>query len=328
VINVLKSWIENYCQDDEEDRTVLSKLESFAQSTMSSIKENNIPPNAVPQILNLINKRRQGLLFRKLVLTRSECPAPITPKNLKRIKYVLDIDPLEVARQLTLMESRDYNKIQPVEFLKKAWSERDSNVAINVKQMILMSNQVTGWVAQCILSEKDIKRRSALIKHFILVADRCRALNNFNTLMAILAGLNSAPIHRLKRTWELLSTRAQSILDILRKTMNPTKNFSTYRESLHSVNPPCVPFLGFYLTDLTFIEDGNPNFLKSNARHINFSKRMKTAEVIREIQQYQNAPYSLRDVAEIQEFLRGCLRESADETDLYNMSLQLEPRER
>ncbi|ORX50800.1 ras GEF, partial [Piromyces finnis] len=90
------------------------------------------------------------------------------------------------------------------------------------------------------------------------------------------------------------------------------KNFSTYREQLHSVNPPCVPFLGVYLTDLTFIDDGNSNNLKNadgevNEKLINFSKRSKTADVIREIQQYQNQVYCLQDVPELQNWLKESL---------------------
>ncbi|CAG8772056.1 10462_t:CDS:1, partial [Funneliformis caledonium] len=79
-----------------------------------------------------------------------------------------------------------------------------------------------------------------------------------------------------------------------------------------------------YLTDLTFIEDGNPNNLKKS-RLINFSKRMKTAEVIREIQQYQSAPYNLNPVQEIQTFIRCHLQDSRDVADLYELSLSMEP---
>ena len=67
-------------------------------------------------------------------------PAPILPKNIKKLKF-LDIDPLEIARQLTILESKLYNKIQPVECLGKAWGQNDSE-AVNIKAMITNSNKV------------------------------------------------------------------------------------------------------------------------------------------------------------------------------------------
>ncbi|TPX62785.1 hypothetical protein SpCBS45565_g06925 [Spizellomyces sp. 'palustris'] len=340
VFNTIKNWIETYALDDDPmDRETLAMIKNFAQTTMSQ------PMTlASQQITRLVEKREAGGgSARKMVLNPNrECPTPILPRNLSRIKF-LELDATEVARQLTIMESKQYIKIQPVEFLRKAWSEKEGSIAINVKAMIVMSNQITGWVASSILTEKDIKKRAQIMKQFILIAEwkaylsfttqRCRAINNYNTLMSILAGLNSAPIHRLKRTWELLSARTHGLLDILRKTMNPTKNFSHYRETLHSANPPCVPFLGFYLTDLTFIEDGNPDLLAPKSAGgksglINFSKRMKMAEVIREIQQYQNAPYVLMPVPELQQWLRSSLNTRVEDGDLYNVSLSMEPRER
>ncbi|KAI8855069.1 ras guanine nucleotide exchange factor domain-containing protein [Chytridium lagenaria] len=265
VFNVMKSWIENYCQEDPEDREVLNAMTRFAMTTMQEAGAQTL----ATQLVKLVERWEQsGGAIRKMVQSA----------NPNRIRF-LDLDPLEVARQLTVLESREYNKLQPVEFLLKAWSDKESVVAVNVKTMILMSNQVAGWVAQSILSEKEVKKRAHLIKHFINIAEKCRGINNFNTLIT----------------------------------------FPGIAKHSTTLNPPCVPFLGFYLTDLTFIEDGSPNFLKGMDGMINFSKRMKTAEVIREIQQYQNAPYQLTH----QSFM-----ETADETDLYNMSLMLEPRER
>jgi hypothetical protein len=44
--------------------------------------------------------------------------------------------------------------------------------------------------------------------------------------------------------------------------------------------------LGVYLTDLTFLDDGNQNTLNGRDDMINFDKRRKISYVIREIQQY------------------------------------------
>ncbi|KAI8997908.1 ras guanine nucleotide exchange factor domain-containing protein [Gaertneriomyces semiglobifer] len=348
VFNVLKNWLENYALDtDSNDVLAVDMVRVFAEETMKEVMA-----SAAAQLLRILNKMTLNggnASTRKLVQNNRECPPPILPRNLNRIKF-LELDPLEVARQLTVMESGLYARIMPSEFLKQAWSETAGDKdgkgkSVNVRAMIATSNQITGWVASSILMEKDLKKRSQIMKQFIYIADRCRNLNNFNTLMSIIAGLNSAPIHRLKRTWDQLSQRSMAILDALRQTMRREKNFSVYRETLHSANPPCVPFLGFYLTDLTFIEEGNPDMLNGNGKSIlaqrqsdssnpngliNFSKRMKTAEVIREIQQYQNVGYLLQTVPELQHWLRSCLRDAGEmeSNGLWDISMTLEPRER
>jgi son of sevenless-like protein len=146
--------------------------------------------------------------------------------------------------------------------------------------------------------------------------------------MAILAGLNSAPIHRLSRTWALISAKTKETLEELRETMNPSRNFGNYRDLLRKTSPPSVPFLGFYLTDLTFIEDGNPDMLKDAPHLINFAKRARVADVIREIQQYQEIPYAFQPVPELQDFLGMQFDLVRESEDLYELSLQLEPKER
>ena len=84
---------------------------------------------------------------------------------------------------------------------------------------------------------------------------------------------------------------------------------------------------GVYLTDLTFIEDGIPGVLKRTSL-INFAKRQKTAEVICDIQQYQNVPYPLVPVPELQDYILSNMQAAGDVVDMYERSLQVEPRER
>lgn len=146
-------------------------------------------------------------------------------------------------------------------------------------------------------------------------------------MTSIISALGTAPIHRLSRTWAQVNGKTKDTLEIMRKLMASTKNFAEYRETLHKANPPCVPFLGVYLTDLTFIEDGIPGLIKKS-NLINFAKRAKTAEVIRDIQQYQNVPYPLQPVPELQEYVLGNMKNAGDVHEMYDMSLAVEPRER
>lgn len=61
-----------------------------------------------------------------------------------------------------------------------------------------------------------------------------------------------------------------------------TLRAQVYREELRNCNPPVLPYLGVYLTDLTFIEDGNKNTVHGL---INFNKRRLLYRVLREIEQ-------------------------------------------
>jgi son of sevenless-like protein len=66
-------------------------------------------------------------------------------------------------------------------------------------------------------------------------------------LTSIISALGTAPIHRLNRTWSQVNARTSSTLETMRRLMASNKNFGEYRETLHSVNPPCIPFLGMSL---------------------------------------------------------------------------------
>ena len=62
------------------------------------------------------------------------------PKTSKKLKLV-DIDHLEVARQLTLMEAALYKKIRPMECLQRS-RESKLKSADNITVIIQLSNKV------------------------------------------------------------------------------------------------------------------------------------------------------------------------------------------
>ncbi|KAI8359274.1 ras guanine nucleotide exchange factor domain-containing protein [Mortierella sp. GBAus27b] len=325
VFNIIKSWLENcFLEHEEEDHQVLSMIKEFSKS--SPMRESL--GFAAVQLIKLVEKREaSGGMSGKTVLNLSTLapPLPIVPRNLKRIQF-MDIDPLEFARQLTIMEANCYNQIKPVDCLSKAWISTDPSIGLNIKNMIKASDLYSNWINEIVLSEKKISKRAAVIKHLIAVAVKLRQLNNFSMLVATISALARGPVHRLKRTWKQVPSRFMTALATLQDVTSPSMGWSEYRQQLQSVNLPCIPYLGLLLTDLVYVEDGYSKHLRRAAQHINFHKCVRTAEVIREIQQYQSVPYSLTSIHEIQAYIRQGMDQSKSATELYGQSLELEPR--
>ena len=93
--------------------------------------------------------------------------------------------------------------------------------------------------------------------------------------------------------------------------------------ALPRCDPPCIPYLGIYLSDLTFIDEGTPNFTDSGL--LNFAKMRMIAHVIREVRQFQQTPYKIEPIQKAAAYLLDpALRLSDDE--LYQRSLMIEPR--
>lgn len=79
-----------------------------------------------------------------------------------------------------------------------------------------------------------------------------------------------------------------------------------------------------YLTDLTFIEEGNPDYINGL---INFGKRKLVYTVISSVKQYQQAAYNLQPVYQIACLLWKPAKERMmDEEEQYRLSLLREPR--
>lgn len=119
---------------------------------------------------------------------------------------VVDIPPLEVARQITLLEEALFKAIQPRECLNQAWNKpgRERN-APHIVAMIRRCNELSWWISTRILRCRDIRQRTAALRYWLRVARELRDLHNFNGVVEIIATLHNAAVQktRLRRSWEV-----------------------------------------------------------------------------------------------------------------------------
>lgn len=354
VYNVFKQWMESHWRK-ECDTEALATIQEFA-----AIKLTDALPTAGKRLEALAKRVSsiEGPLVPRLVssmgadtkfvLPDTPIPAPSISRgqmNMLRAALsgsgpqpsFLDFDPAELARQFTLKESRMICSILPEELLGLAWTKKDDKLAVNVRAMSALSTDLANLVAETILAQEDHKRRALVIKHWIKIADKCLELNNYDSLMAIMCTMNASTIVRLKKTWECVSSRTKVVLEKLRAILDVSKNHAVLRARLRAHVPPTLPFLGTYLTDLTFTDVGNPNVRPltledgSVKELINFDKYVRTARIISDLQRFQ-IPYRIAEVPELQQWIEMQLTrihnsKCADVSVLYRRSLLLEPRE-
>ncbi|KAJ1801731.1 hypothetical protein LPJ59_000022 [Coemansia sp. RSA 2399] len=178
----------------------------------------------------------------------------------RQISHITHVNPLDVACQLTIIESSCYCMIQPAELINKEFSRGCESSSVNVRQMTRWCTQITRWVSTLILSETTPERRCRMIKYAIQLGTHLLALKNYDGVMAIKAAIFSAAVMRLKRSWSLLPKKFDIMSKRLHEAMDSERNFANYRAMLHRSQPPLLPFLGLYLTDFTFLDDGNPTY--------------------------------------------------------------------
>ena len=166
-------------------------------SLISPTTQNNTTPSSPALSTNssssLISPARRKLFS---IDSDGAPPSPILPKNhahffttLKKMNdtiphtaamtyLVLEgLDPLEIARQFTVMESKIYNSIEVRELMGLNWS-KNKNPNSAVSKMSQISTQITMLVAEVILAEPDVKKRAIIIKQFIKIGDVYNFLKN------------------------------------------------------------------------------------------------------------------------------------------------------
>lgn len=220
---------------------------------------------------------------------------------------LLDFNGLEVAKQLTVIESHIFCEIKSSELLNGNFTSKRAHLGLapNVRQSIMFTNCLSAYVLESILQPNiSQKLRVNIVKTWLKIAISCLYLRNFNSLAAIITSLQSHLITRLKKLWLDLSEKYTELYEYLSGIIHPQKNYAIYRNKLknfleaNDYNIPIVPYFSLFLQDLTFVADGNPNYRKANTflnqKIINIDKYLKIARVIANIECLQ-IPYSSVD---------------------------------
>ncbi|NXQ10619.1 RGRF1 factor, partial [Peucedramus taeniatus] len=317
VLNVLRHWVSKHSQDFETNEELKFRVIGFLEEVIHD-----------PELLTQERKAAANII--RTLTQEDPGDNQITLEEVVQMAEGVKAEPfenhsaLEIAEQLTLLDHLVFKKIPYEEFFGQGWmklekNERTPYIMKNTKHF----NDVSNLIASEIIRNEEINARVSAIEKWVAVADICRCLHNYNAVLEITSSLNRSAIFRLKKTWLKVSKQTKALIDKLQKLVSSEGRFKNLREALKNCDPPCVPYLGMYLTDLAFIEEGTPNYTEDGL--VNFSKMRMISHIIREIRQFQQTSYKIEHQPKVTQYLldQSCVM---DEESLYEASLRIEPK--
>lgn len=243
--------------------------------------------------------------------------------------YVLsECDVQTIAEQLTLHDWNLYKRVQAKEFSNQNWSKDKYKVqARNICDMILRVNSLSYFVGTTIVLARQYRTRAKVISKFISIAQALFDMNNLSSFIGIMTGLAIAPVSRLKHSWSKVHSSQLLLFKQLEIIQNPTSSYKALREHVAGIDvkKKCVPYIGTYLGDITFSDDGNKDWVGDKKDGcINFTKFHYITRGVNAFLKHQNIPFEYEPQDPVYSFLSTL--SYLDEKELQQISLEREPR--
>lgn len=234
-----------------------------------------------------------------------------------RQSSLLDFKSEQIAEQMTLLDAELFMKIEIPEVL--IWAqEQNEERSPNLTRFTEHFNKMSYWARSRILDQNEAKDRERYVVKFIKIMKHLRKINNFNSYLALLSALDSAPIRRLE--WQKQITEGLKEYCAL---IDSSSSFRAYRQALAETQPPCIPYIGLVLQDLTFVHIGNSDLLPDGS--INFSKRWQQFNIVENMKRFKKGTYSFKKHERINAFFNN-FDDFLCEEAMWQISESIKPR--
>lgn len=256
----------------------------------------------------------------------------LTPKhilNKSQWRQFMDTPDDDFARELTRIDWIMFSSFRPRDLVRHvgiSGKDKDKIKSLeHVNRMIKSFNHLAFFVASMVLLRDKPKHRAKALEKFMSIAQKLRRLNNYNSLGAVIAGINGTPVQRLLLTKDLIPPSVQKEFMRLIILMGTQKGHFAYRLAWENSFGERIPFLPLHRRDLVSAEEGNKTYLGDNGDRINWRKFDIMGEVVLGIQRSQRTPYPMIQRNEDVARLVLDTKPMRDEEDLYSRSMQVEP---
>ncbi|XP_034028997.1 rap guanine nucleotide exchange factor 3 isoform X2 [Thalassophryne amazonica] len=235
-------------------------------------------------------------LNERLFLCKTSQVEQLIPLNEQQGPQIGTSDALEqmsskdIAGELTNYDWELFTAMHEVELVYYIFGRHKFSGAItaNLERFVRRFNEVQYWVVTELCLCEDLMKRASLLKKFIKIAAVLKDQKNLNSFFAVMFGLSNSAVHRLYKTWERIPSKTKRVYCGYERLMDPSRNHRAYRLAVAKVSPPYIPLMPLLLKDMTFIHEGNPNYLD---KLVNFEKMHMIAKTVKIVRGCRSQPY-------------------------------------
>lgn len=223
----------------------------------------------------------------------------LLPQKLSICFNILEWDEKEIARQLTQISYFLMSNIEYKELLSAKWTNKQKySNSPNIMKIIDRFNTMTLWIIEEIMCYDYSKVRALVVEKFILVANECKNICNFNDCINIVSALNSFILKSLPKTFKRINKKIYKVFVDLNSFCSYENNYSNLRNAINeSQGKPCIPYLGLILKELAFNEEGS-KYIKDNYL-INLEKIKTVDKAILNFIDYNSKSYPAKSVDQL-----------------------------
>lgn len=245
--------------------------------------------------MNVLQKTNDLLLL-------SPSPKSSFPKSTD---CILEIQPLELARQLTIIEREHHHKISIQEYL-------DVNRSTNISNYCNWQTSFINWITLEIITKFKLKQRVKIIKYMIELMKHLLELKNFNSALNIGKVLTSTPVSHLKRSLHRAERKDIAIQKIIESA---TMNIQQYEST--------EPFIPPITTVLDRLKEILSTPISQNGK-LNWQQAQTLSSILLIIHNMNQHEYSLLTVDTIQHYIKQQMEFKVPQKDfdkLINLSI-------
>ncbi|XP_047617258.1 ras-GEF domain-containing family member 1A isoform X2 [Phacochoerus africanus] len=324
IVQLLKEWTEAFPYDFQDEKA-MAELKAITHRVTQCDEENGTVKKAIAQmtqslLLSLAARSQLQELRDKLRSPAMDKGPVLKAKPPAAQKDILGVccDPLVLAQQLTHIELERVSSIHPEDLMQivshmdsrdKHRCRGDLTKTYSLEAYDNWFNCLSMLVATEVCRVVKKKHRTRMLEFFIDVARECFNIGNFNSMMAIISGMNLSPVARLKKTWSKVKTAK---FDVLEHHMDPSSNFCNYRTALQGATQRSqmanssrekivIPVFNLFVKDIYFLHKIHTNHLPNG--HINFKKFWEISRQIHEFMTWTQVECPFEKDKKIQSYL-------------------------